>query len=283
MNSDSLFFTLWDVGHGLSIWVVVPTGATHWIDVGSTPEFSPSLHVSNSFGVQTVDYLIISHPDKDHVEDLPCFLQAFGQPRVLHRNKTLPEQEMFGDGRLDYQQAFRDLHTRFTASIRYEESPQNPAYNGGVEYAIHSLTHGNDQHDNVIAGNDTSLVVMLHYQGVVLICPGDIESRGWAEIWRLHGEDYLKILEESRIRILVAPHHGRASGYSKEMMNVVNPHAVIISDIWGESETHPAFRDAPLGINWPDGVQKFYSTKRRGRVQIQVGSNGALRVDQYDS
>lgn len=283
MNGNSLYFTLWDVGHGVSIWIVVPSGATHWIDLGRTPEFSPSLHVRNSYNVSEVDYLIISHPDKDHLDDLSFFLQAFGDPRALQRNKTLPDQEMFGDGGLDYQQAFRNIHTRFTASIEYEESPMNPAFNGGVEYAIHNLSHGYDQHDNIIAGNDTSVVVMLYYQGVVLICPGDIEPRGWTELWGLHGANYLEMLEKSRIRILIAPHHGRASSYSKEMMDVVNPHAVIISDVWGQSETHPAFRESPLGISWPDGVRRFYSTKRKGRIQIEVASNGVLRMDQYDS
>ena len=46
MAHGRLLFTLWDVGHGVSIWINMPNGSNHWIDLGRTPEFSPSRHVS---------------------------------------------------------------------------------------------------------------------------------------------------------------------------------------------------------------------------------------------
>ena len=95
MVSDQLVFTLWDVGHGISIWIQTPSGAHHWIDLGKTPEFSPSEYVGRRYGVTKIDYLIVSHPDQDHLEDLPNFKQTFGDPRLLLRNKTLPTQEIF--------------------------------------------------------------------------------------------------------------------------------------------------------------------------------------------
>ena len=44
MADRELVFTLWDVGHGISIWINTPNGTNHWIDLGRTPEFSPSKH-----------------------------------------------------------------------------------------------------------------------------------------------------------------------------------------------------------------------------------------------
>ena len=106
-------------------------------------EFSPSLHVHESHGVRTIDYLIISHPDQDHIEDLPHLLVCLWRSsRILLRNRSLPEQEMFGSGQRRYQADFRRLHEAFTHSVGFETSPINPACNGGVEYASGSLDFG---------------------------------------------------------------------------------------------------------------------------------------------
>jgi competence protein ComEC len=63
---SELIATIWDVGHGISIWLQMPNGDNHWIDLGATKDFSPSTHVHNNYKVNKIDYLIISHPDKDH-------------------------------------------------------------------------------------------------------------------------------------------------------------------------------------------------------------------------
>ena len=31
MTDNKLVFTLWDVGHGVSIWIRTPNGSNHWI------------------------------------------------------------------------------------------------------------------------------------------------------------------------------------------------------------------------------------------------------------
>ena len=288
MTNRKLTFTLWDVGHGVSIWINTPNGANHWIDLGRTPDFSPSEHVARAYRVSTIDYLVISHPDKDHLEDLPQFRATFGNPRVLHRNNSLPEADMVGQRTFQYQIDFADLHSSFTVSIPHNESPTNPHYNGGVRYAVHSLSHGIRVNgatllgSAVIEGNNTSIVVMLLYEGVLFVCPGDIEPLGWHELWRLHSASYRTLIDAAHTRFLVAPHHGRISGYCREMMDSIQPHATFISDVWGESETHPAFRSDPLGIHYQSGeVVKYYTTKRAGRLQVLV-SPTEFSIDQYD-
>ena len=181
-----------------------------------------------------------------------------------------------------------DLHNRFTAAIPYKESPTNPDYNGGVRYAVRSLDHGTHvngtglQGGAAIEGNNTSLVAMLLYEGVLFVCPGDIEPVGWRELWRRHEASYRALINDAHCRFLVAPHHGRKSGYCKDMLDVIQPHATFISDVWGDSETHPAFRRDPLGIQFPSGeTVKYYTTKRAGRVQVVVSAN-SVNIDQYD-
>ncbi len=283
MTGQKLMFTVWDVGHGVSIWIKTPNGSNHWIDLGRTPEFSPSEHVGRAYRVSEIDYLVISHPDKDHLEDLPQFRETFGDPRALQRNKSLPAVDMFGQRTFQYQKDFAHLHNRYTSSVPREDSPTNPERNGGVRYAIRSLDHGTRVNGASIEGNNTSVVVMLLYGGVLFVCPGDIEPPGWQELWRRYESSFRALIEDAEHRFLVAPHHGRRSGYCKGMMDAIQPHATFISDVWGASETHPAFRSNPLGVRSPSGeTVKYYTTKRGGRVQVIVSTNG-FNIQQYDS
>ena len=288
MANKQLTFTLWDVGHGVSIWINTPSGDNHWIDLGKTSEFSPSEHAHRQYGVEEIDYLIISHPDQDHLEDLPNFKASFGDPRVLRRNKSLPEQDMFVERRFQYQHDFQSLHNRFNSPVPQNVLPTNPDYNGGVKYAVHCLDHGMQINkadllgSPVIEGNNTSIVAMLLYEGTLFVCPGDIEPLGWQELWKEHGRSYNDLINNANRRFLVAPHHGRKSGYCREIMEAIRPHATLISDVWGASETHPSFRTDPTGIQFNTGeIKKYYSTKRGGRVRIVASSDG-FTVDQYD-
>ena len=188
---------------------------------------------------------------------------------------------MFWQRAFQYQREYADLHNRFTAPVTHAENPTNPNCNGGVRYAIHSLDHSTILGSAVIEGNDTSIVVMLLYAGVLFVCPGDIEPLGWRELWRRHAASYRALIDDASCRFLVAPHHGRKSGYCRDMMEAIQPHATFISDVWGASETHPAFRNDPLGGRSPSGdTDQYYTTKRAGRVQVVVSATG-FTIDQY--
>lgn len=109
MNTlPQMVFTLWDVEHGLAIWIKTPAGQNHWIDAGynSETDFSPAQRVYSHYGERQLDYLIISHPDADHINGLPELLYYLGKPTTFCRNRTLPDDEMHRYGQSDYQKAF---------------------------------------------------------------------------------------------------------------------------------------------------------------------------------
>ena len=283
MTDGELDFTLWDVGHGVSIWINTPNGSSHL----DRPRANAGLLAQPACPARSWrnrDRLSVHQPpDKDHLEDLPQFKASFGDPKTLYRNKSLPDADMFGQRSFEYQEDFADLHGRFTQYVPHVDSPTNPDRNGGVRYVVHSLDHGTLANSPSlleripIKGNNTSVVIMLLYQGVLFACLGDIEPPGWGEIWRRHAASYRELIHDARLRFLVAPHHGRKSGYCKSMMDAIQPHATFVSDVWGESETHPAFRRDPLGVRYPSGdTVRYYTTKRAGRVQVTVS---ATRVD----
>ena len=279
-------FTLWDVEHGISIWITTPKGHHHWFDLGKTSEFSPSLYVSQQYGVKNIDYLVISHPDKDHVEDLPNFVKAFSPPapRALEINKSLPTKEFSGSGEADYQKIMRYLYYNYVFLVPESESPTNPNYNGGIRYKQYSLQYGQFPDGSKLEGNNTSIVTCILYQGTLFVCPGDIEPKGWTELWNQNSRDLQNFISEAHTRFLVTPHHGRESGYSKEMMTAIRPHVVFISDKWGDSTTHSFYYTEPLGLGMENNqIMKCLSTKKYGRILCKVYENGSFEINQFEN
>lgn len=215
-NLNNFSFTLWDVGHGLAVWIKTPNGHNHWLDAGqnSDTDFSPAERVANYWGESKLDYLVISHPDADHIGGLHDVIKHLGKPRVLNRNKTLPDYDKYGGEDREYQRVFAELDRSYNSTVLYEQSPANPDFNGGITVKTGSL-----QYSESCKGNNTSVVAMYFFNEWLFVCPGDIEPSGWQELWGQKSEEFSALINSARIRILVAPHHGRSSGYSQEMID----------------------------------------------------------------
>jgi len=101
-----------------------------------------------------------------------------GNPRVLLRNPTLPDEEKFESGLFPLQQTFKYLDTHYTAAIPWEAHPQNPSFNGGIDVATGMLdwsaASGN--------ANNSSVVAFYRYAGWLFVMPGDIEESGWLKL-----------------------------------------------------------------------------------------------------
>ena len=279
----SMYFTLWDVEHGVSIWVVTPNGQNHWLDLGKTPDFSPTQYVAKTHKVKNIDYLLISHPDRDHIEDLPNLVQFLKYPRVLCRNNSLPDRKFSGSEDTEYKKIMHNLNKRYIAPVSKNECPTNPNYNGDIEYRQHYLRYGNFSDGSKLEGNNTSIVTFMLYQEVLFVYPGDIEPKGWNELWKQNNQDLSNFIAPAKVKILVAPHHGRKSGYSEEMMDVIEPNIVFISDIWGDSETHPSYYSRPSGFKMPNGQSiKYLSTKTKGGILCTVNKLDSCKIYPFE-
>ena len=56
--------------------------------------------------------------------------------------------------------------------------------------------------------------------------PGDLEREGWLKL--LEVPDVRSLL--GRVRVFVASHHGRESGYCKEVFDYCTPNLIVMSD-----------------------------------------------------
>ena len=94
----TLEIVFWDVQHGSATYIKTPNG-THIVQdlcTGSygtnNKDFSPLLHLKNKWGIEQLDWVIITHPHKDHIDDIINFDKL--SPCVLSRPKHLPKDEI---------------------------------------------------------------------------------------------------------------------------------------------------------------------------------------------
>ena len=270
---------LWEVGAGLSVRIRTPNGQNHIIDAGSSRDFSPAEHIKANHWRHgdVLDYLVISHTDADHYGDLPAVVRELGEPRFLLRNTSLPDFQKYGDETREYQRVYKALDTRYTSAVSWENDPINPDNNGGLRIEHAMLTWS--EAGNI---NDSSIVVAYLYAQCLVVFPGDIENAGWLTLRRKKHNLFGDMMNLARWVILVAPHHGRRSGYSQDMIDYFKPNLVVISDGYGAGETDPRFRTAGTGLNVNTEPRKYITTKSNGRKKIVIEPHGRVVVSEND-
>ena len=173
-----------------------------------------------------LNYLIISHPHKDHISGLSRI--DYKEPKVFLRNNHTPLNliyEQIGSAQtIDDKQLYEkylELCKRYNKSVQDNTNPENPFINGNVIFK-HFIPSRNDIKDL----NYYSLTTFLEYDGVRILLMGDNTKSNIEEL--LDNPNFLN--NTKNIDLLLAPHHGRQSCYKQELMDHLNPKITIISD-----------------------------------------------------
>ena len=224
----TLEIVFWDVQHGNASYIKTPNGKHIVCDLGTgsyesdKEEFSPLLHLKNKYGVQQLDYVIITHPHKDHIDDILNFDKL--SPRVLRRPRNLPKKEIMKNVREQDKPLFEkyfEIDERYNQDVLPDKGPEYPANNGGVK--IECFHPPSCTASNI---NDCSIVTVLSYAESKVILTGDNEPPSWKGL--LGKTSFVNAIKGADI--LLAPHHGRDSGFHKELFDHFSPYLTIISD-----------------------------------------------------
>jgi hypothetical protein len=114
--------------------------------------------------------------------------------------------------------------------------------------------------------NNASMVLRVTHAGRRILLPGDIEGPTWQALAAAHEAGVIDL----RSDVLLAPHHGRRSGYpGAAILQKIAPLIVIVS-----TDRLPAEHDALP--NYRRQVPHTYSTRRQGDLAVVVDDNGAL-------
>jgi competence protein ComEC len=223
----TLEIVFWDVQHGSATYIKTPNGKHIVQDLGvgsyekKDQEFSPLLHLKNKYHVAQLDQVIITHPHKDHINDILNFNAL--NPRLFSRSINIDVDEISRNIKAEDKKIFDtyfDIHERYNSPVELKNDPRIPENNGGVEIKTFVPL---SSYKNI---NDHSLVTVISYAKSKILISGDNEPPSWKEL--LTKDDFRDAIKD--VDIFLASHHGRESGYCGEIFNYFKPRLTIISD-----------------------------------------------------
>jgi len=197
-----------DVGQGDAIFIQTPSGRQVLVDGGpSEPALLAQLGRRMPFWDRTLDVMVLTHPDSDHITGLVPVLERYQVNAVVFREMGY-ESEVY--------RYWRQLLEVEGAGVYRGEAGLRLALDDGLEMVV--LHPGAELSEE---SNNNSVVTRLTYGQVSLLLPGDIE----AEVERR------LMVEGSPLRstVLKAAHHGSCSSTTQEFLDAADPEVVVIS------------------------------------------------------
>jgi competence protein ComEC len=249
--------TALDVGQGQCVVVEVPGGPCVVLDCGSTSIGAVGERILAPYlwrrGRRTIDVLLISHADADHVNGLPQLFERFRVGRVY-----VPET--FGDDEtgaaltawLAQRVEVRVLHRG--DSLRLAEDLQLRNLWPDANFARELM-------DPVTRRNEGGLVLELAAGGRRVLLPSDTESRGLAGV----------LPHVGAVDVLFAPHQGSRVDGLQSILDRLQPAHVVVS-------ARESFPDAESMRLYADSGAAVWTTWRDGAISITIGADGRLTV-----
>jgi len=271
----TLEFICWDVQHGSASYIKTPNGKQIVYDFGTgsyqenSSVFSPLLHLKNNYGVNSLDFAIVSHPHKDHIDDILNFDKlsptTFLRPRHLERSEILNNVK---DTDKPLFEKYFEINDRYNQSVPEGTSTLLAKNNGGVEFQ--TFIPSNCSQSNI---NNHSVVVSISYANSKILLTGDNEAPSWKEL--LEDPQFIEAIRDTDI--LLAPHHGRDSGFYSDLFKYFNPRLTIISDS-DVCDTSATDRYRAVTKGWTihhrkggDETRYCVTTRNDGPIKVSLG------------
>ena len=215
-----LTFVMLNVGQGDSLFIESPTGTQILIDAGPPRKILSQLSRVMSPFDRTIDGIIITNPDQDHIG---------GFADVLKNYKV---DMIFESGTLNDSKTFQNLKTE----IKNKNIPDILAKKGmrlniGGGAVIDILFPDRDVFD--WSPNDGSIVAKLTYGNTSVMLTGDATTETEKIILAGNSKDILPST------LLKVGHHGSRTSSSEDFVKAVSPAYALISDGRENKYGHP--------------------------------------------
>ncbi len=209
---DKLRMTALDVGQGDALFFEFPHRATLLMDSGKGEPGDRGRYILGPFlkskGIGSIDALVISHPQEDHIGGMPSVLAEFKVNHIIHAGSDYPT----------------GLFERLKREMDEEKAKVYIAREGDkivgfLDTDILVLNPPPGQQSGNV--NEDSLVLKIVYKNTRFLLTGDIEEGAMSYIRKKH---------DLRAEVLKVPHHGaRLKSAGKSFVEQTDPQYSVIS------------------------------------------------------
>ncbi len=217
-----------DVGLGDSIFIRLPDNKTMLVDCGPNEEKNHVVsYLTQLFtyeNISSIDYLVLTHQDDDHVGKATDILKKF-QVNCVYRPKILSSDEEIKVGNpmgyevsstKTYNEVITAVYSEPNCEIRYSEKGIKIFDN---DYSVEFLSPSEDRYS---AFNNYSPLILVTYNARKFLLTGDAQSVAENEVIRNEGD-------KLKADVLKVAHHGSSTSTSAKFLEYVTPQYAIIS------------------------------------------------------
>lgn len=257
-KSGELKVTMLDVGQGDGLYIRTPNGRHYFVDGGSTDISNLGTYRLEPFlesqGVSTLDYVFISHGDKDHLSGIEEMLtnQKFG---IRIKTLVLPELRTLDDTLSGLAKTARENGTRVVTISAGECIKEDGKRTARANFTLTCLAPDTDYTGE--SGNAASMILVLQYGAFDMLFTGDVEGAGEEQLTD-KGSLY-------KVDVLKVAHHGSKNSTSVTFLQVTAPKIALISSGKDNSYGHP--HEETIQKLESIGCQ-IYNTQKCGAVTV---------------
>ena len=223
---NDLRVTIIDVKQGSSSLLELPGGFCILIDGGGFYDnsvFDVGAGVIAPFlwskKIKTIDLLVLSHPESDHLNGLIYIAENFNVKKVLTNSQAVNTK--------GYKEFIRVIEKKKIFAPDFKEISRVQTLNSVQINILYPPVDFIEkiEHQKWRSLNNNSIVLKVVFKSVSFLFPGDILKHAEKELVGIAGDDL-------RSTVLIAPHHGSKTSSSELFLDKVNPEYVIISSGW---------------------------------------------------
>jgi len=211
--------SFFDVGQGDSIFIETPEKQQILIDGGPSSVILEKLAQEMPFYDKTIDLIILTHPEHDHMRGLLDVLERYEVENILWTGVIRDSNEW---------KEWMRLLDEEGAQIKIAEKGQRIMLSESVFIDI-LYPFENLNNKEIKQTNDTSIVAYLSFNNTSFLFTGDISKKIEA-----------KLIEQGSLdsRVLKIAHHGSKTSSSQEFLESVSPEIAVIQ-VGKNSYGHP--------------------------------------------